>query len=307
MSSGMGIWQYDHKGQRLISHLRGNGLTTHEYIVGTMLQEPDGRIVVATNDGLTTFRPSDVKGDHIKMGDVFLSAFLLNGKAINPRADRFDIPYDENAFVMEFSLLNYQDTENITFQYRINEGKWTSSSEGLNSFSFTKMKPGTYHMEVRAMSNGVYSEGTRAFTVVVHGPWYSSTWAYLLYLLLAGGALFMLLSAYERRKKAEMEEAKMRFLINATHDIRSPLTLIMGALKKLQRMAGVGAADTDTSDTLAAPLTGAESKEALDTIDRNARRLMLLVNQILDERKLDKKQMRLHCSETNLVDFVSGV
>ena len=307
MSSGMGIWQYDHKGQRLISHLRGNGLTTHEYIVGTMLQEPDGRIVVATNDGLTTFRPSDVKGDHIKMGDVFLSAFLLNGKAINPRADRFDIPYDENAFVMEFSLLNYQNTENITFQYRINEGEWTSASEGLNSFSFTKMKPGTYHMEVRAMSNGVYSEGTRAFTVVVHGPWYSSTWAYLLYLLLAGGALFMLLSAYERRKKAEMEEAKMRFLINATHDIRSPLTLIMGALKKLQRMAGVGAADTDTSDTLAAPLTGAESKEALDTIDRNARRLMLLVNQILDERKLDKKQMRLHCSETNLVDFIAGV
>ena len=307
MSSGMGIWQYDSRGQRLIGHLRGNGLSTREYILGAMLQEPGGRIVVGTNDGMTAFMPADVTGERIKMGDVFISGFLLNGKAVNPRTDRFDIPYDENAFVIEFSLFNYQNTEYITFQYRINEGEWTSAPEGQNSVSFTKMKPGTYHMEVRAMSNGVYSEGTRAFTVVVHGPWYSSTWAYLLYALMAAGLTFLLLSTYERRKKAEMEEAKMQFLINATHDIRSPLTLIMGALKKLQRMAGVGAADTDEATAQATPLAGTETKEALDTIDRNARRLMLLVNQILDERKLDKNQMQLHCSETNLVEFIAGV
>ena len=291
MSSGMGIWQYEKKGQRLISHLRGNGLTTREYILGAMLQDANGRIVVGTNDGMTVFKPSDVRSDHIKMGDVYLTSFLLNGKALNPMADRFDIPWDENSFIMEFSLFNYQNSDNITFQYRINDGEWTSAPEGQNSFSFTKMKPGTYKMDVRATNNGVNSEGMRTFTVVVHGPWYTSTWAYLLYALLGGGLLLLFLTSYERRKKTEMEEAKMRFLINATHDIRSPLTLIMGALKKLQRTSKAEG----------------EQKEALDTIDRNARRLMLLVNQILDERKLDKHQMQLHCSETNLVDFVGGV
>ena len=82
----------------------------------------------------------------------------------------------------------------------------------------------------------------------------------------------------------------MRFLINATHDIRSPLTLIMGPLEKLRGR-----------------LTDPESKQDIDTIDRNAHRLLLLVNQILDERKIDKNQMRLHCEETDLVLFIHDI
>ena len=82
----------------------------------------------------------------------------------------------------------------------------------------------------------------------------------------------------------------MRFLIDATHDIRSPLTLIMGPLKKL----------------MARHTTG-EDKQDLETIDHNAQRLMLLVNQILDERKIDKNQMHLHCTQTNLKEFIEGI
>ena len=82
----------------------------------------------------------------------------------------------------------------------------------------------------------------------------------------------------------------MQFLINATHDIRSPLTLIMGPLNKLKTR-----------------ITDAESKQEIDTIDRNAQRLLLLVNQILDERKIDKDQMHLHCQKTDLKEFLRGI
>ena len=82
----------------------------------------------------------------------------------------------------------------------------------------------------------------------------------------------------------------MKFLINATHDIRSPLTLIMGPLAKLKGI-----------------VTDENGKSYIDTIDRNAQRLMLLVNQILDERRIDKNQMQLHCRETNLVEFISSI
>ena len=82
----------------------------------------------------------------------------------------------------------------------------------------------------------------------------------------------------------------MQFLINATHDIRSPLTLIMGPLNKLKTR-----------------ITDAESKQDIDTIDRNAQRLLLLVNQILDERKIDKNQMHLHCQKTQLREFLNGI
>ena len=92
---------------------------------------------------------------------------------------------------------------------------------------------------------------------------------------------------YRRRANQQMNEEKMKFLINATHDIRSPLTLIMGAVNKLK--------------------SGQGNEESIDAIDRNANRLLVLVNQILDERRIDKNQMQLHCHETNLVDFIGSI
>lgn len=104
------------------------------------------------------------------------------------------------------------------------------------------------------------------------------------------GFLALVVFNYERQRSRDLEETKMRFLINATHDIRSPLTLIMGPLEKLKKR-----------------LTDPDSLLDIDIIDKNAKRLMLLVNQILDERKIDKKQMKLSCTKTNLVEFVKGI
>jgi signal transduction histidine kinase len=126
--------------------------------------------------------------------------------------------------------------------------------------------------------------------VVVRAPWYATTWAYLAYLLLTLGLLAFALFYFDRRQREKLDEQKMRFLINATHDIRSPLTLILGPLGKLKQR-----------------VTDAQSLEDINTIDRNAQRLLLLVNQILDERKIDKNQMRLHCTPTDLVAFISSI
>ena len=82
----------------------------------------------------------------------------------------------------------------------------------------------------------------------------------------------------------------MKFLINATHDIRSPLTLIMSPLHKLLRR------DFDQ-----------ETKNELKTIEHNAQRIQNLVNQILDIRKIDKRQMKLQCQETDMVQYVGNV
>ena len=89
-----------------------------------------------------------------------------------------------------------------------------------------------------------------------------------------------------------MNEEKMKFLINATHDIRSPLTLIMSPLANLKRRISDSQSD---------------AKRDLDTIEHNATRILNLVNQILDVRKIDKQQMHLHCQQTDLVNFVRGI
>ena len=290
ISTTMGIWQYDQKNRQFIGHINGNGLTTREYVLGSSMHTASDLIAFGTSDGITTFSPERVRAKKMELGDVHLTNFIIDGKPINCLTDEFTIPYEENSFTLEFSLLNYRNTDNISFQYRINEGKWNSTNEGSNAVSFNKLKPGSYTLEVRAMSNGNFSKKSTIIHIKVCDPWYASTWAFLLYFLTAAGIILYIIYRYERHRKEDLEETKMQFLINATHDIRSPLTLIMGPLNKLKTR-----------------ITDAESKQEIDTIDRNAQRLLLLVNQILDERKIDKDQMHLHCQKTDLKEFLRGI
>lgn len=290
ISTTMGIWQYDQKNRQFIGHINGNGLTTREYVLGSSMHTASDLIAFGTSDGITTFYPDVVRAKKMELGDVHLTNFIIDGKPINCLTDEFTIPYEENSFTLEFSLLNYRNTDNISFQYRINEGKWNSTNEGSNAVSFNKLKPGSYTLEVRAMSNGNFSKKSTIIHIKVCDPWYASTWAFLFYFLAAASIILYIIYRYERHRKEDLEETKMQFLINATHDIRSPLTLIMGPLNKLKTR-----------------ITDAESKQDIDTIDRNAQRLLLLVNQILDERKIDKDQMHLHCQKTDLKEFLRGI
>ena len=291
LGTSMGIWTYDHVSEKFISHISGNGLTTKEYVAGTVLQREDGLIGFGNSDGITVFYPQQVKANVMRMDEVFLTRFTIGDKIADPFCDEFVIPYSENSFTMEFSLLTYKNTDNIGFLYRINGGnEWQSTPDGSNAITLNKLRPGTYTIEVRAYNNGIFSQKTKTIRVVVEEPWYASTIAFFLYAMFIIGLVLYGMKTYNRRKKGEMEEEKMRFLINATHDIRSPLTLIMGPLQKLKKIVSDG-----------------EGQTYIDTIDRNARRLLLLVNQILDERRIDKNQMHLHCSKTNLVGFIDGI
>ena len=205
--------------------------------------------------------------------------------------DNLSVPSDFKSIVLSFSQLDYQSVGNIVFQYRINGGKWISNAAGDNSFNFTGLSYGHYRIEVRTYCNGKYSTYKKVINLDVLAPWFLTVWTKLLYLFLILGLTAAAIIVYLRKKKRDLEEAKMQFLINATHDIRSPLTLIMEPLKKLKERLG-----------------NAEEYQAdIDTIDRNAQRLLTLVNQILDKRRLDKHQMNLSCRETNLVEFSQGL
>lgn len=191
---------------------------------------------------------------------------------------------------MEFSLFNYSNTENVVYEYRLNGAKeWMRTAAGQNVVSFNHMPPGVYQLEVRAEDNGIHTD-VQLYHIVVRTPWYRSAWAYLIYILTALVLAGVVLWLYIRRRNQELDEEKMKFLINATHDIRSPLTLIMSPLHKLLKR------DLDP-----------EMKTDLETIEHNAQRVQNLVNQILDIRKIDKQQMHLHCQETDLVQYVGNL
>lgn len=291
MSTAQGIWCYDSKAKSFFSFEKGNGLLTKEYLAGVVGSTSDGVICYGNSEGLTYFRPSQVKDYDEKTSAIYLSGVLLDGKMAPFIGDNLSVPSDFKSIVLSFSQLDYQSVGNIVFQYRINGGRWISNAAGENSFNFTGLSYGHYRIEVRTYCNGKYSTYKKVINLDVLAPWYLTVWAKLIYLSLVLGFMAAVIFIYLRKKKRDLEEAKMQFLINATHDIRSPLTLIMEPLKKLKERLG-----------------NAEEYQAdIDTIDRNAQRLLTLVNQILDKRRLDKHQMNLSCRETNLVEFSQGL
>ena len=296
-STSNGIWQYSLKSQSFIGHINGNGLTQKEYTYGVGMHTDADRIFFGHNDGLTVFSPSDVKENLASLDPVQLTAFFAGGQAITEKtelngvlvtdkpiaeSDYFTLSYLDHTVTLAFSQMNFDNPMNVAYEYRVNDGQWINNPAGINEFTLGHLQPGTYRIEVRAQVSGQYTP-SKVVVVTIRAPWYRSLPAYFIYFALLGSLVFYTLRTYRRRANQQLNEEKMKFLINATHDIRSPLTLILAALKKLEKNA------------------------AVDTIDHNAKRILNLVNQILDVRKIDKQQLQLHCQATDMVAFTQGI
>ena len=290
-STAMGIWQYQREKGLFVNYLHGNGLGSREYVNGVAMHTPDDRIWFGISDGITSFTPKDIRDSHPASGTIHLTGVYIGSNSVRmPQGDTFEFSYLDNTFTMEFSLLNYLNTENVIYEYRVNKtGEWASTMAGRNRIPFTHLQPGSYLLEVRAFDSGVYTE-PQVYHIVVRAPWYRSSWAYLIYILVILAILGFLVWFYLHKRQQELDEEKMKFLINATHDIRSPLTLIMSPLNKLLKR------DLDS-----------DVKSELKTIEHNAQRVQNLVNQILDIRKIDKQQMKLQCQETDMVQYVGNI
>ena len=314
-STTIGIWQYQRENSHFVGYVHGNGLVTREYALGVAMHTPEGlqgsasagkeRIWFGISDGITSFEPETLRNSKYNPGMIHLTGLFIGGNSVNcstlsddkpvimqplEESKRMELSYLDNTFTMEFSLLNYSNAENVFYEYRINGTKeWTRTLAGRNRIPFTHLPPGSYTLEVRAYDSGVYTE-SQVYHIIVRAPWYKSSWAYLIYILGSLMVLGFLVWFYIRRRKQELDEEKMKFLINATHDIRSPLTLIMSPLHKLLKQE-----------------QNPETKNELKTIEHNAQRVQNLVNQILDIRKIDKQQMRLQCQETDMIQYLGNI
>ena len=305
-STSQGIYQYSHNTKSFIGHVNGNGLTQKEYLYGIGMHTDNDRIYFAHTDGLTTFMPHHVKESHAQLDSLHLTAFIVGNQSVNTRtvlndvqvtetavdkSKYFALSYLDHTVTLAFSQFNFDNPMNVTFEYRVNDGEWLRNPEGKNEFTLSHLQPGTYRIEVRAQVGNEYTP-VKVIVITIRAPWYRSILAYFIYALILISLLAYVNYTYRRRAAEQMNEEKMKFLINATHDIRSPLTLIMSPLAHLKRHIS-----SDLSD----------AQRDINTIERNAQRIQNLVNQILDVRKIDKQQMQLHCQQTDLVDFARGI
>lgn len=308
-STYKGLCQINRKDDRILNYFSGNGLFDTEYTTSVAYQDNQGNAYFGGQYGITSFTPDSVRTPY-QLHRPTLTQLYLNNSPISTKIltdkhsmsattlmNLHDLYFssDDNNFSLEFSTLEFHDCTNIYFEYRLNEldTQWSKTSLGENKITFNYLPPGHYTLEIRACENEVYSPIHR---LIIHiaPPWYLTIWAWIGYVLLFSvlliGSYYAWYIRQRRKRREEANEEKLRFFINIAHEIRSPITLIISPLTELIKK------DYDI-DTM----------QALKTMQRNANRILNLINQLLDIRRIDKGQMKITCRETDLVGFIIDI
>ena len=254
----------------------------------------DGRILLGGNFGLTLITPSRLK--HIDgQTDVVFTSY--------PYSDEIKLDYDNNSPTIDFSTLDYSDVNNVKYSYWLEgyEKGWSTPSS-VSWATYKNLRPGTYRLHAKAC----YSDGDwgkeSVLTIKVKAPIYLTAWAILLYVVLAGLVTGIVIRSVREknelksriRLEQELTKYKLTFFTNIAHEFRTPLTLIQGALEKETRI-------------MKANKWQPELEKTIRTMNKSAQRMLRLINQLLEFRKMQAGKLKLSLQETDAVMFVRNI
>ncbi len=298
-----------------------DGLQGKQFNDNSALKTSDGQLIFGGVNGFNMFRPEDIRMNMLKPR-VILSDFqvmnksvnageMVDGKMILPKAinmtDKILLDHDQNAISIEFAALSYIHPEKSKYQYIMEgaESEWVTTSGMSRRATYTNLDPGDYTFRVRASNNdGVWSDEAVTLHITVLPPFWKTSTAFVLYVFAVFGILLMtrrLIQQRERMKFAmeqerreaqrmhELDLMKIKFFTNVSHEFRTPLTLILAPIEKMLKAANE---DQHTQ------------KDQLELVHRNARRLLNLINQLLDFRKLEVQEIKFNASEGDVIGFV---
>ncbi len=305
IGSMRGISLYDPEEGKALS-MQGYGLSERVF-QHSVFSGNTGKIYFSGNMGYTQFRPETIEPVTFST-PVTISAIYLNGKrltennfiegrhAIETDPDkgtynRVNISHSDNNLLLRMSTMDFRDAANLTFEWMIEgeDDSWIMSKPGNSSIVVPKLKPGTHKLLVRAADNSAYSDVTE-LTIHVSSPWYLTTPAKIIYFLIISGILYLVFMLIKKKNTEEMNEAKVRFFMDISHEIRSPVTCIISPLQTLLKKEH----DPETT-------------QMLKGMHRNANRILSLANQLLELRKIDKSKKRLSMQETDVRGFASEI
>lgn len=285
-----GLCQLDKKTGRIVGYYKGNGLEQLTYARGVCGTMPGGTVFMGNDNGITSFKPALIDNAPFSNGVVLTGLFTADMQL--PAGDEFSMDYSDNTFTLRFSTMDFREPESIYYEYRFTDGQkdvWHKTAAGISEITLTHLSPGRHLLLVRAVQGSIVSEAKK-ITIHILPPWYRSWWAYTLYALILSAGTAAAWHYRKKRLQADTNEAKIRFFIDVSHELRSPLTLIKSPL-----------------DNLLKKEDDPQRRRALLTIRRNTDRLLSLVNEILSIRRIEKGQKTLHFSETDFSQIIANV
>jgi signal transduction histidine kinase/ligand-binding sensor domain-containing protein/DNA-binding response OmpR family regulator len=309
LSTFNGLSKFDIATKTFKNYYQSDGLQSNQFLFNAALRLHSGELAFGGINGFTLFFPDSLRPRDYVPKLVFTDLKINNEpvsadntslvKAVNNKVTELKIPYDKAVLFFQFAALEYTAPEKILYAYYLQgwDKGWNYTGD-LRSANYTRLREGTYTFRVRSTnSDGTWSANETSIQIIVLPPWYRTWWAYLLYVVLIGSAVYLFIMYKEKQtrlkykvklakinaqKEHEINEKKLSFFTDVSHEFRTPLSLIINPLKDV----------LDKSEN-------EKEKKELNIVYRNARRLLSLVDQLLLFRKADTEKNQLKISLTN--------
>lgn len=270
----------------------------------------DGKVLFGSGHGVVIITPQTASTDTSTPPVVSLTNLRVNGTLMHPGdtdsplahslvySDAIRLQHFQNSFTVDFSTFDYEEPRVVKYTFRLDkyDKEWSVPST-LNFATYKNLSPGVYTLRVKACSaSGVWSQQETVLKVTVLPPFWQTGWAYFVYLLLLVVTLYVSwilirnFSALRNRIEVERQltEYKLVFFTNISHEFRTPLTLIQGALEKIQRTGKVSRDITSS----------------LKIMEKSTQRMLRLINQLLEFRKMQNNKLALSLEETDVIAFL---
>ncbi|MDW7692912.1 response regulator [Flammeovirgaceae bacterium SG7u.111] len=283
----------------------------------------DGQLLFVGNNGIVAFYPDEISVNNIP-AKVALTGLKIFDKPVNigeevygtvilPKAlealDQIIIPHKGNNFTIEFSALHFSSPESNSFKYRLKgvDDNWLHASALQNSVNYPQLPHGDYTFQLKALnSDKIESNEIRELHIHILPPWYATWFARLLFGLSFACILFVIykylknlsqlkqslkLEGLAKQQDKELFDMKQRFFTNISHELKTPLSLIIGPVEGMMAEA---------------KSTNGDAK-MLSLVLRNALQLQRLINQILDFRRIEQNKLKVNLQKADINELVQDV
>lgn len=302
LGTDKGLCRYDPRTRAVRIYTVSDGLPNNDFQENAVWRQQN-HLYFGTLSGFIHFNPDRIR-NNIRPFPVYITDFTVHNQPRSLTGVPLELQHDENELSFGFVALTYRLPERSRYAYQLVgvDKQWVQS--GNRRFaSYTNLAPGEYVFRVRASnSDGVWNNRDCSVQFTILPPWWATWWAYGLYVLIIGSAVTGYMRFYANRirqrqalelnqRQAQqlriVEEMKSRFFTNVTHEFRTPLTLILSPV-----------------DSLLNELENTPYAKRLAGINRNARQLLNLINQLMDLSKIESHVMPVEESRGELNTFV---
>ncbi|SFZ95027.1 Signal transduction histidine kinase [Flaviramulus basaltis] len=299
----------------IISYGPKDGITVKNYSNNCSVIFEDEMLAFGGTKGLIIFNPNNIIKPKAT-SKIVLTKLIINNEEVKfsdnnsilekdiSEAPEITLNYNQKFIGFQFSSLNFINTENNKYAYKLESTFEDDSWHDIgtqNRVNLAALNSGTYFFKLKSL-NDLDNLNVKSLKITILPPWWKTNWAYLAYTILIVSIFIitmnfikskviikqaLLLKQTESARREELYNMKLDFFTNISHEIRTPLTLIQGPVEEL----------------LSSYKEDSKLKKKLTTIKKNSDRLLTLINELLDFRKIESKQMKIFCEKQDIIQF----